>query len=391
MRVAFTSRRPFADGPVQEPFLENDPANIAYVLRGDYVSFYTLKKLSDRQLEKKLEPYDLVFVALDLRALDIVERIARACDGRLATYSEGSIADYQMHPPAGQHTFLRLIRQAAINFLYWEKYIPFYQSLTDAPVAYLPYPYLASEASRHYLPLSDRHRHVTLPSGLGGATRNGLGSLSVAKKLLEQNLITQINCWLSATTFAEDAQVVSCFLSGSPLTPHIRRTRLNWRQWLHTSRIDYRPLLNLKNRVLGRGTGAPPAPLIQSDNLAFYRRQTWLNYVTQIASSSIIIDMNNRETVGRNALDCAALGIACVSTNRSDIQARLFPQITLADSWDVDGAFTFCRRLLQDRRFYQSVVEYAAEALKQFDEQAFLGRFQAVLKCYPHLTQLRSS
>lgn len=391
MRIAFTSRRPFADGPVQQPFQENDPANIAYALKGDYFSFYTLKKLSDRRLEKKLEPYDLVFVALDFRALDIVERVANACGRRLATYSEGSIADYQMHSPAGQHTFLRLIRQAAVNFLYWEKYVPFYRSLTDVPVAYLPYPYLAGEASSRSVPLGDRRRVVTLPSGLSGATRNGLSSLSVAKKLLEQNLVSQINGWLSPSTFAEDAQVISYFLTGTPRTPRIRQTRFNWRQWLHTLRVDYRPLLNLKHRIRGDKATVPQAALLQSDSLALYRRQTWLNYMTLTATSSLVLDMNNRETVGRNALDCAALGIPCVSTGRSDIQSRLFPQSTLEDSWDVEGAFALCQRLLQDRGFYQSVIDDAAEVLKQFNEQAFQQRFKTILERYPQLQHLRSA
>jgi hypothetical protein len=390
MRIAYTSRRPFSDGPVHQPFLENDPANIAYALDGEYFSFYTLKKLSGRQLEEKLKPYTLVFVALDLRALDIVERIADACDGRLATYSEGSIADYQMQPPAGQYTFLRLLRQAAINFLYWEKYVPFYRSLTGAPVAYLPYPYLTEKVRQYYVPPERRPGHVTLPSGLSGATRNGLSSLSVAKKLLEENLINQINCWLSTPTFSEDAPVVHYFLdTRMEATPAIRqragRVRFNWRQWLHESRLDYRSLLRLKNRLPGRRPGVPAAAWAQTSNLTLYRRQTWLNYAAQTAHSTIVIDMNNRETVGRNALDCAALGIACVSTSRSDIQPRLFPQTTVEDSWDVDQALAFCRRLLQDKAFYQSVADQAAAGLKHFETLAFQRRFQAILECYPDL------
>ena len=391
MKIAFCSRRPFPDGPVRQPFLENDPANIAYVLGGEYFSFLTLKKLSSRQLVNRLKPYDLVFVALDLRNFDIVERIAGACEGRMAAYSEGGIADYQMHSAAGQYSFLRLIRSAAINFLYWEKFVPFYRSLTDAPVEFLPYPYLTDEVNQFFVPHSARPRHVTLPSGLTGATRNGLSSLAVAKELLERNLITQINCWLSTPTFAEDAQVVQYFLNGSAIPRHAAPTRFNWRRWLHNSRLDYRPLLRLKNTLLTRRPGVPTAALVQTSNLALYRRQTWLNYLAEAARSSLVIDMNNRETVGRNALDCAALGIVCVSTVRSDMQPRLFPETTLEDSWDIERAVTLCQRLLQDKAYYQGIVDYATETLKQFEQQAFLERWQRILERYPQLRRLRSS
>lgn len=382
LKIAYTSRRPFTDGKVTVPFPENDPANIAYMLGGDYFSFFTLKKLSAKQLKQKLSGYDLVFVPLDHRAFNKVIDIAAACDGRFATYSEGNIADYQMHSPSKQAQFLQIIQQAQINFLYWEKYVPFYRSLTNQPVAYLPYPYFQQEAETFTVPQPKRQRHVTLPSGLAGHTRNGLGSLSVARQLLNLGLVEQINCWLSAMTFTEDAQAIQYFMYGTPLPK--TQVHLPWRKWLQKSGIDYRFLLKAKTLRQSNLETAVTAP-IQKDKLALFRRQSWQSYLPELAKTMLLIDMNTRETVGRNALDCAAVKVPCISTNRSDIQARLFPDITIDDSWDVDTAVHLCQQLLNDQDFYQSVIQHAYEELTQFNPDAFRQRWQTILNQYPQL------
>lgn len=378
MKFAYTSRRPFTDGPVNAPIPENDPANIAYVLKGDYFSFFTLDKLSPDSLRSKLASYDLVFIPLDMRAWKSVQRIAAACHGRYATYSEGNIADYQILSPPDQVAFLALINRAVINFLYWEKYVPFYQSLTSTPVVYLPYPFFAAAAGQYSVPLEQRAPHVTLPSGLAGATRNGLASLAVAKILLQKQAVTRVNCWLTAVTFAEDAQAVQHFMLGTPFSPP--KIRFNWRHWLLKSGLDYRKLLALKqNRQTPQST--PDGPIV-FNGLALYRRQTWLHYLPEAAKTLAIIDMNNRETVGRNALDAAALGLPCISTDRSDMQPRLFPAVTLKDSWDIDGAVALYQKLAQDRAFYQEVVDFAVQEMARFGNAGFLQRWQNILATY---------
>lgn len=386
MRVCYTSYRTFADGPVKRPFPESDPANLAYALGGSYISFYTLKKLSHQQLADVFRPFDLIFVSLDVEAIDLVQRIVRACEGRAATYSEGHIADYQQLPPAGQVTFLQIINSVRINFLYWEKYIPFYRSLTDQPVAYLPYPYILDDVRQYTVPAVQRQPVAALPSGLAGATRNGLATLAVAKQLLKQGLIGELICWLDPDRFEEDAEAVKHFLFAEPFRAHPHKSRLAWRQWLVTSRIDYRPLLNLKAHLRPKPR-RHATPNLKVRNITFYRRQGWPNYLSQLAPAYLLIHLSNRETVGRNALDCAALKIPCVSTDRSDLQPRLFPQTTLRDSWDIETALELCRRLLCDARFYEEVVSYACDAVRQFDVPVFRQRFQALCDEYPQLMQ----
>lgn len=75
----------------------------------------------------------------------------------------------------------------------------------------------------------------------------------------------------------------------------------------------------------------------------------------------------------------STLGIACVSTNRSDLQGRLFPQTTLHDSWDLDGAFTLCQRLTEDEGFYQAVTSEAVRNVEEYDHTQFQDRFQSLV------------
>jgi len=380
MKICFTSYRPFPDGPVRQPFQESDPANIAYVLGGDYLSFYTLKGLTPQRLRQKLQPYDLVFVALDIEAIELVQQIIEVCKGRIVTYSENHVGDYQRLPPAGQVAFLKAINTATINFLYWERYIPFYRALTSAPVEFLPYPYLLDSVRPQSMPLSGRPWRAALPSGLAGNTRNGLATLAVAKELLNTGLITELACWLEPNTFVQDAQAIAHFLFATPFTPPQRAGNFDWRGWLLTNRIDYRSLLKLKDRLRRQPlVTAPVSSTLTIRGVTLYRRHNWPNYVAQLAPARVLIDLNNRETVGRNALDCAALEIACVSTNRSDMQARLFPDTTLGDSWDIAGAVTLCERLLKDVAFYQRVVSYAAEAVQEFAPAPFRRRFERII------------
>ncbi|HFQ94854.1 MAG TPA: hypothetical protein ENK32_12640 [Anaerolineae bacterium] len=386
MRIAFTSRRPFNDGPLNQPIPENDQANMAYLLGADYFSFFSLKKLSTTQLAAKLQPYDLVFIPLDLRDFETVQHIAGGSNGRYILYSEGGIADYQLLNATGQAAYLQIIRHAKAIFLYWEKYVPFFQSITDKPVAYLPYPFF-EEMARHYrLPLEKRANRISLPSGIASSTRNGLSSLLTARHMLRQHLISEIDCWLAPVTFSEEAAAVRHILLDEPFQV-LPPVRFNWRKWLQNSRFDYRPLLNMRRKLKSGTSSESNIPTVQQGPLALLRRQNWPTYLQRLSHSLLVLDLNNRPTVGRNALDCAALGIPCISTDYSDMQPKLFPQTTLTDSWNIPTAVDLARRLLEDTSFYREVTQEAAVQLKAFLPEAFKARFAKITTDFPEILE----
>lgn len=388
MRLAFTSRRPFDDGPLSQPLPENDQVNMAYVMGADYFSFLTLTKLSKAQLTEKLRPYDIVFVPLDLEDLEGVKQVVAGCNGRYVIYSEGGIADYQLLSPTAQYIYLQLIRHAKALFLYWEKYVPFFESVTTKPVFYLPYPFFASLTEPFYVPLEKRPNRLSLPSGLVGGSRNGLSSVIAARQLLAKNLYQEIDCWLSPVSFREDAETVYQILTDTPLTIEWPTTQMQVRKWLLKLPVDYRPLLKLRRHI---NAGIIPDAVsdsktikIQQGSVALLRRHNWFAYLKRLGHNRLVLDLNNRATVGRNALDCAALSIPCISTAYSDIQGKLFPQTTLDDSWNIPAVVEIARRL-QDPGFYHEVTEEAAHHLNEYLPERFKERFDKILVEHPEI------
>lgn len=391
MRIAFTSRRPFDDGPLNQPLPENDQVNMAYMIGADYYSFLTLKRLSSSQLADKLQPYNIIFVPLDLRDLETVKLIVAASNGRYVIYSEGGIADYQLLSPADQFTYLQICRNARAIFLYWEKYIPFFNSVTTKPVFYLPYPFFVSIAEPFRVPFEKRPNRFSLPSGLAGGSRNGLCSILAARQLLAEKLYSEVDCWIAPANFKQDAESVYQILTDTPLQAEWPNTRLNLRKWLLKLPIDYRPLLRFRRRlnadVIPEAFSEMKTPTIQQGNITLLRRHNWLAYLKRLGQNRLVLDLNNRPTVGRNALDCAALSIPCISTSYSDLQIKLFPQITLQDSWDMPKVLEIGRQL-QDDGFYHEVTQEAAYHLEEFLPDRFKENFTSILAEYPEIWTL---
>jgi hypothetical protein len=379
MGLCFVSARMFEDGRMVTPVPENDPANIAYAMRGDYFSYYSLRGLTDRQLEQLLTPYDPVIVTLDAVDIRFSRRIIRAAGDRAVGYSEGHVGDYQRLSPIDQTIFAEAVNSTRLNLLYWERYVPFYRSLGHTPAEYLPYPYLLEMARSQAMAVADRQSLVVLPTGLAGGTRNGLCNLLVARDLRDAGLIHTILVCLDAQTMGNDLAAVRYVVDGEPVA---RRRASLWRLLLAKFPGDYRPLLRLRRSLRPRGAAQLP-PVVEVDAALYALRRTgWLPYLKAIAPARLMLDLNNRETVGRNALDCAALGIPCIGTNRSDLQEKLFPTTTLKDPWDTVGALALCERLLTEPSFCAQVVGVAAERVTALALDPFRRRFAGIATRY---------
>jgi hypothetical protein len=380
-RICFCSDRPFFDGIINEPVVENDPINIAFALQGDYKSFFSLRSRSDEKLAATFRDYDLVIVALDLPNVRLAKRILVSCDERAATYSEGHVTDYQRLDPAGQCEFVECLRIAKINLLYWERYIGFYRALTSKPVFYLPYPYIAelpSALARESREMTGKIR-IAIPSGLSGDTRNGLVSLIVAKNLLQLGVAKQILCWSSSENFAEDIGATNWILHGGNHPKSTTRLSIrSIKNRIVSSGLNYRPLLKLKKLFAKQPKNRDA---IHNDGeVIWHQRTNWKNYLVELSKADLMIDMNNRETVGRNSLDCAALGIPCISTSRSDLHERLYPTLTCRDPWDVDQAVELAKRLIQDQTFCESASAFAKQSLENYNVSSFKKNFEMIVR-----------
>lgn len=375
------SARNFFDGAVKEPILENDPANIAYLLGGSYYSYWTMRGKNPAQLSSLLKEFDVVITTVDAVDIDLSLRIIKHCPVPVIGYSEGHIWDYQRLSAARQLEFSEAVNSVALNLIYWEKYVPFYRMLSNRPVEYVPCPYPLTYATGFAADIEDRRAVAVVPTGLSGGTRNGLVDAVIARRLLAEGWAEKVVFCPDAEHFGADVGAISSFMLGER-APEVTLPRgLRLRSALLALPIDPRPLLRLRaswQRRRGGHDGAPIVRVVQQ--IEFLRRGSWGLYLAHIASAKIMIDLNNRATVGRNALDCAALGIPCVSTADSDLQHRLFPATTVEHAWALDDALAVCRRLLTDDSFYREVVECAKERVVEYGEERFKATFNTMLE-----------
>jgi hypothetical protein len=388
MTCCLVSNRPFADGPLTEPILENDPVNMAWVLGGEYLSFLTVRRLSDSALRDRLSRFDPVIVALDRDDIGAAWRVAEASSGKLFTYSEGHIWGYQGLAPEEQSIWAQMLERADRNLIYWERFLPFFGALSKGKVSYLPYPYLVDQARAYRVQPARRSGGGIVPTGLAGETRNGLVNVLVARQLREAGSLVPWSFCLDAGTFDEDAAAVTHLL-GLRSVPRAK-PRLSWTEalkgWMVRSGVDYRKLAGLygkARRVLGDDSTGDRLSWMPTPDLTFVRRTGWGRYLQHLAQAQLMVDLNNRETVGRNALDCAALGVPCVSTPLSDLQPRLFPETTVSHAWAIDEAVDVVGRLLDDRAFYDRVCDHAASGLAAFGPDAFRRRYQEAVERGP--------
>ncbi len=371
------SFRRFPDGPVREPVLENDPVNMAYALQASYYSYFTLRNQNESELRALLGQFDLVIAAIDREDYSICLRVIKASPVTMIGYSEGHIWDYQLESPLRQRDFVEALNHVALNLIYWDKYLGFYRMLSTKPVEYMPYPYLVEYVQNLATPRIAPQKIIAVPTGLYGSTRNGLVAVSVVKRLLEQRQDIRVVFFADMTNYEQDSAAIRDLIAGQFPSHPERFWKAQLRQRLLSRKTDYRWLLRFRNRFIP----ARPAEIAfaSRERCQVVRTRGWKSYIQLVKDGYLMIDPNNRETVGRNALDCAALGIPCVAAGHTDLQAKLFPETTVDHAWDVDAMVATAHRLLDDRALYEHVVEYAQNTVTQYGVDAFRERFRSMV------------
>ena len=238
--------------------------------------------------------------------------------GRLVYWVEGRLGGLAGIAPSDARIQAQALAAADIVAVVNERTIPYYRLLTSAPVVWWGVPYY--EHITRELALAPEQRApdlVVLGASPSAAAKNALASALVAAR-----------CGLRVLTFgtAQD------------------------RDELATAGVD-----------------ATVAPITDS-----------VGAVRAMASARLAVHLDPRDTWGRFSLDCAAVGIPCVGSDRVDTQARLFPELTL-DWLDGDGAVSLVKRLLSDRAFYDDAVTYARNQLPDFGFDAARTRILSTL------------
>ena len=99
----------------------------------------------------------------------------------------------------------------------------------------------------------------------------------------------------------------------------------------------------------------------------------------QLRESKIVLDPFTLHSFSRSTVDTAALGVAVVGSNRTQSMNVCYP-FTCVDPYDVMGARNLIKRLLEDKSFYNKVVETAKEKVEFYNHENSKYRYLSSLK-----------
>lgn len=92
----------------------------------------------------------------------------------------------------------------------------------------------------------------------------------------------------------------------------------------------------------------------------------------------VIFLSSNDDAVGRIILDCAAAGTPCISYDTSHLANILFPDI-ISPLNNIGAAYQHAKALLDDRRYYNEVVDYSTDKLSVFTYEEVYQKLMPVI------------
>lgn len=104
----------------------------------------------------------------------------------------------------------------------------------------------------------------------------------------------------------------------------------------------------------------------------------YFDFCDQMRQSKILYDPFTFHSYNRAIVDCAALGVAVVGSNRTQSIMTLYP-FTAVDPYDVLGGRRMIERLLEDKEFYDKVVNYALEHVEIYNHKNSLEKYLLAL------------
>ena len=99
--------------------------------------------------------------------------------------------------------------------------------------------------------------------------------------------------------------------------------------------------------------------------LTEYPMVPWEKYLENISRAYLSINLDCLRTRGQFALENAALDIPCVCSG-SIAGEQLFPQTFVKNHFDISKAVEMAVRLIEDKKFYKEVVDYAYSVLQNY-------------------------
>lgn len=98
----------------------------------------------------------------------------------------------------------------------------------------------------------------------------------------------------------------------------------------------------------------------------YYPYMDWATFMRTLKDYKYAVHMMRVSAAGSFNLNCAALGIPCIGNIDDDTQRLLFPKLSVHPD-EISKAAGLMKKLVEDQDFYDEVVTYALEKVKDFD------------------------
>lgn len=242
------------------------------------------------------------------------------------TQPYGMLRAHLERSPAARRYFIEYLKHCHVFLTVVKSTLPWYASLTDTPVVYLPQIYPAHFAAR--FAKSRSHKEPAI------------------------------------------------FVAGVTERPHISRgfrvAADLQRQFPHVHvYVTHIPGVALDTRELVgcRYTVVPFQP--------------WREHLPWLATKLLVINTDYTFTRGRVQVDSAAVGTPSLGAN-SDGQADLFPALAATPDTPLPDLVALGRRLITDQAYYERIVNFARDRLQKYDYAESAARLMMLVKSYRH-------
>ena len=104
----------------------------------------------------------------------------------------------------------------------------------------------------------------------------------------------------------------------------------------------------------------------------------YFDYCDQMRESAIVYDPFTFHSYNRGVVDCAAMGVPVVGSNRTQSVNVCYP-FTKVDPFDVTGARKMIEKLLTDEVFYNKVIAHAKETVEFYNHVNSMEKYLMAL------------
>jgi hypothetical protein len=299
-----------------------------YAFGGDYMH-------GKAATERDIARYDIVFGNTNLDALENLVRLAESRPSSVQWVSliEGSATDYLLP----RSTIVTLLDAGDLVNVINKYSTELFASMTKTKVEYIGIPYPAREIRQLATSVEARRKEIFLCPFL----TNRWSEVFVARRLglpyygLERRLTRRLN----------------------RLTDTIRK--------YGTADPHY---LQKKAKAI---YGEPSLDIRQEMPLGEYLRM--------VGESYMWLNFDERYTWGRYILDAAALGVPVISTRSTGHAEDFFPQLMLEHPFELEKAYTFAKRLIDDKDFCREMSTIPIERFDHLRPEAMKAKLLQAL------------